>query len=70
MISFENCRSVPKDPTDRYLGEGERCLRDKEKRICAWNVGYRDEDWEIIKANHPDWFESIGYYDMKEGGIR
>ena len=69
IIPFENCRQIPRDPIDRYLGEGDRCLRDKEKRICAWAVGWPDEDWERIKKEHPDWYESVGYYNVKKGII-
>lgn len=69
ITPFENCRSIPKNPIDRYLGEGDRCLRDREKRICACGAGYSDDAWDELKAKHPDWHESVGYYDTKIGGI-
>lgn len=70
ITPFANCRSIPKYAADRYSGEGDRCLRDREKRICAWAAGYSDEDWEALKAKHPGWHESVGYYDEKESIVR
>ena len=70
ITPFANCRPIPKYPVDRYSGEGDHCLRDREKRICAWAVGYSDEDWNNLKAKHPDWHESVGYFDVKEGIVR
>ena len=67
---FMNCRPVPRNAFDRYSGEGDPCLRDTEHRICAWRAGYSDEDWEALKRNNPNWHESVGYYDVVEGGIR
>lgn len=69
ITPFANCRPIPKYPVDRYSGEGDHCLRDRKKRICAWAVGYSDEDWNDLKAKHPDWHESVGYYDVKKGMV-
>ena len=69
IVSFNNCRNIPKDPMDRALGEGDRCARDKENRICAWNVGYSDEDWNDLLKRNPDWHESVAYYDVVRGGL-
>lgn len=53
-----------------YTAKGDRVLRDTENRICVWGAGYTDEDWEMLKAKHPEWHESVAYYDVREGGIR
>ena len=69
IIPFKNCRNIPKNPIDRIPGEGDRVLRDRQKRICAWYVGTSDEDWERLKKENPNWHESIAYYDVKKGVI-
>ena len=62
-------RSVPKDPLDRYLGEGDRCIRDKYGRIIAWSAGMTEEQWDkILKVNHNS-YESIGMYDTEKGMV-
>ena len=62
-------RSIPKDSRDRYFGEGDACLRDKAtKRICAWSAGTEPETWKSMLAKG-DVYESIGYWDEKEGMI-
>ena len=66
---FEGCRNIPRHESERFLGEGERCLRDRDKRIRAWAVGYSREEWELLKRWNPDWHESVGYYNVKKGRI-
>ena len=62
-------RSVPKNACDRYLGEGDRCIRDKYGRIIAWSVGMTDEDWnEMLKTNLGS-YESVGMYDTEKGMV-
>lgn len=66
IIPFANCRPIPHYASDRVLGEGDAVLRNREKRICAWRTGYSDEDWERLKANNPNWHESVAYYDTRK----
>lgn len=33
----------------------EPVLVDKEGRVCAWCVGYSEEEIEELLARHPDW---------------
>ena len=66
IVPFENCRPIPRNKVDRYLGEGDLCLRDRQKRICAWAVGVSNDEWETLKKWHPDWHESVGYYNVKK----
>ena len=62
-------RPVPKEPRDRYYGEGDACLRDKvTKRICAWSAGMRPETWQSMLAKG-DVYESVGRWDDEKGMI-
>ena len=62
-------RNIPKYPGDRYLGEGDPCIRDPEGRIIAWSAGWSNEDFtDILKANHGS-YESVGRYDTERGMI-
>lgn len=66
-IDFSNCREVPKNINNRFLGEGDVVLRDKDtRRICAWVVGTEDE---VLKKMMDSGrvYRSVGYYDLKEG---
>lgn len=65
MLDLSNCRSVPKKISERVLGEGDKCLREKETRcIVAWYAGMEPKQWERLKEMF-NCYESVGYYDTK-----
>lgn len=61
-ISFDNCRTVPKNASDRVYGEGDVVWRDKKThRITYWNVG-NDKD----RNRDPSVYKSVAMYDTKK----
>lgn len=67
----EDCmiRSVPRNPIDRMVGEGDRVLRDKYGRIFAWEVGTEKETWDRLLKENTGSYESIAMYDTEKGMI-
>lgn len=58
-------RTVPRNPIDRYIGEGDRCIRDKHGKIIAWSAGTSEEDLQRILEENRNSYESIGMYDTE-----
>lgn len=69
MNDFCNCRNVPKNPWDRYIGEGDRVLRDKENRICYFYEGTEDAVWNRLKEDST-LHEDVARYDPVDGILR
>lgn len=59
-------RSVPRNPIDRMVGEGDRVLRDKYGRIFAWEVGTEKETWDRLLKENTGSYESIAMYDTEK----
>lgn len=60
---FTNCRTVPENPNERVLGEGDRVLREKKTdRIMFWETGTDTDTWLRFKEKYPV-YESIALFD-------
>lgn len=62
-------RSIPRHAFDRILGEGDRCMRDKQGRIIAWAAGTPKEDRDKLLKEIPGSYESVGMYDTEKEAI-
>lgn len=48
----------------------ELCIRDREGRIVAWQVGYSDEDLKNLLERHKDEGWHTSYAEYTENGLR
>ena len=64
-----NIRPIPKEPCNRYIGEGDIVLRDKNGRIMAWKSGYDDDSWKKLQKCNKGSYNSIARYDLDSQSI-
>ena len=56
-------------PSGELLGDGNRCIRDSQGRICAWLAGMSDEQVVLFLETYPGTYVSTAKWDKEKGMV-